>query len=81
MEVLGEITKKNEDLNYGFITVKGSDDIFFSPDTEYAGTSFSSLRVGEKVRIKIIETQRGLFAASLSAVSSKKMSPEPEASI
>ncbi len=81
MELSGEITKKNEDLGYGFISVKGSEDVFFSPDTEYAGTSFATLKVGEKVKIKVTETQRGLFASALSLAASKKKSPEPEASL
>jgi cold shock CspA family protein len=81
LELSGEIKKKNEDLGYGFISSKGSDDIFFSPDTVYSGTSFASLQVGEKVKIKVSETERGLFAVSLSPAQSKKKSPEPEASL
>lgn len=78
MELKGQIAKKNNELGYGFITVKGHDDIFFSPKTEYIATDFDSLRVGDKVQIKITETDRGLFAESLSIVSKKDKSVEAE---
>lgn len=81
LEVSGEIIKKNDELGYGFVSVKGSEDVFFSPDTVYSGTSFASLKVGEKVRLKVSETERGLFASSLSPAIQKKKSPEPEATI
>lgn len=81
MEVSGEITKKNEELGYGFVSVKGSEDVFFSPDTVYSGTSFANLKVGEKVTLRISETERGLFASALSPAFQKRKSPEPEASI
>ncbi len=81
MEVSGEIKKKNEELNYGFVSVKGSDDVFFSPDTQYSAVTFGSLKVGDKVKIQVKETDRGLFATSLTPVISKRKSPEPEASL
>lgn len=74
MEVTGQITKKNNDLGYGFISVKGHDDVFFSPNTEYISTDFESLSVGDKVQIIIAETERGLFATLLSGIS-KKIKP------
>lgn|GEM_PF-3371400 len=72
MEATGQITKKNNDLGYGFISVKGHDDVFFSPKTEYISTDFGSLSVGDKVQIIITETERGLFATSLSNISKKQ---------
>jgi cold shock CspA family protein len=81
LEVSGEITKKNEELGYGFVSVKGSEDIFFSPDTAYSGTSFATLKVGEKVTLRITETARGLFASALSPATQKRKYPEPEVSI
>ena len=80
MEVSGEISKKNEELGYGFVTVKGSDDVFFSPDSVYSDVSFPDLKIGQKVRIKVVETERGLFAASLSLATNKK-SVQPDLSI
>lgn len=78
MEVFGEIAKKNNELGYGFVSVKGYDDVFISPDTEYNGTSFSNLKIGEKVALKVSETERGLFATSLSLAKSNKRLPEPQ---
>lgn len=78
MELNGQITKKNNELSYGFITVKGHDDIFFSPKTEYIATNFESLRVGDKVKIKMTETDRGLFAVSLSLAVGRNKSLEAE---
>lgn len=65
MEVLGQIIKKNNDLGYGFIAIKGSEDVFFSPKTEFLSTTFESLKIGDKVKVSLIETERGLFAESL----------------
>lgn len=79
MEVSGQIIKKNEDLGYGFISVKGSDDIFFSPESGIAGTEFSGLRVGDKVKVIVVETDRGLFAKSIVAAVVRKQTTEPEA--
>ena len=81
MEVSGEIVKKNEELSYGFVSVKGSEDVFFSPDTEYGSITFGSLKIGDKVKIQVKETDRGLFATSLTPAISKRKSPEPEASL
>lgn len=62
MEVIGQIIKKNNDLGYGFVAVKGSEDIFFSPKTGYISTNFESFNIGDKVKIEVTETDRGLFA-------------------
>ena len=81
MEFIGQITKKNDELSYGFVSVKGSEDVFFSPDTEYSLITFGSLNVGDKVKIQVKETDRGLFATTLTPAVSKRKSPEPEASL
>jgi cold shock CspA family protein len=65
LEVIGQIIKKNNDLGYGFVAVKGSDDIFFSPKTEFIATTFEQLNVGDKVKVIVLETDRGLFASKL----------------
>lgn len=75
MEVSGEISKKNEDLGYGFVAVKGSEDVFFSPDSVYSDIAFADLKIGQKVRVVVTETERGLFAVSLSVVPSRKTLP------
>lgn len=72
MEVIGQIIKKNNDLGYGFVAVKGSEDIFFSPKTGYISTNFESLNIGDKVKIEVTETDRGLFANTLSMVLRKE---------
>lgn len=76
MEAIGQIIKKNKDLGYGFVAVKGSDDIFFSPKTEFISTNFEVLSIGDKVKIEVIETDRGLFASSLSVVLKKEKTPD-----
>jgi cold shock CspA family protein len=78
LEVIGQISKKNEELSYGFVAVKGSEDVFFSPKTEFSHTDFASLRVGDKVKIIVTETERGLFASSLSTVNKIKTPSEIE---
>ena len=48
---------------------KGSEDIFFSPKTEFISTNFESLNIDDKVKVDVIETERGLFACNLALVS------------
>lgn len=71
MELVGKITKKNDDLNYGFVNVPKLGDIFFSKDTTFSNTSFEELNVGQKVKILATETPRGLFATSFEIVLEK----------
>ena len=80
MEVSGQIIKKNNDLGYGFVSVKGYDNVFFSPNTEYISTDFESLNIGDKVQVKITETPRGLFASSL-LLSPQKKKDKPSTGI
>lgn len=68
MELVGKITKKNDDLSYGFVNVPKLGDIFFSKDTSFANTTFEDINVGQKVKITAVETPRGLFAASFQIV-------------
>jgi cold shock CspA family protein len=77
----GMITKINTELLYGFIAVKGSDDVFFSTETKFNNTTLLSLRVGDKVNFESQQTERGLFATSLSVAPVRSKSAEPEASI
>jgi cold shock CspA family protein len=48
------------------VAVKDHEDIFFSLDSEYLQTSFEELKVGDKVKIEIRETERGPFAVRIS---------------
>ena len=75
MEVIGQIIKKNNDLGYGFVAVKGSEDIFFSPKTEFVSTNFEALNIEDKVKVEVIETDRGLFANKLSVILGKEKTP------
>lgn len=64
---LGIIQKKNNELQYGFVEVSKSRRVFFSGQTQFAGSiSFEKLEVGDRVEIEVTETERGLFASSLS---------------
>jgi cold shock CspA family protein len=71
MEITGKISKKADDLRFGFVTAKGSEEIFFSPETAFVGVSFDHLKIGDKVRVQFEETSRGLFATSLNFVEDK----------
>jgi cold shock CspA family protein len=68
MELMGKITKKNDDLSYGFVNVPKLGDIFFSKDTSFSNTSFEDIIIGQKVKITAVETPRGLFAADFQIV-------------
>ena len=70
MELSGQIIKINEELNYGFVSVKGHEDVFFSPNTEYISVTFGSLKVGDRVKIHVKNTERGLLAVSIAPASS-----------
>jgi cold shock CspA family protein len=77
MELMGKITKKNDDLNYGFVNVPKLGDIFFSKDTAFTNTSFEDILIGQKVKITAVETPRGLFAANFQILDQqKKMNAE-----
>ena len=82
MEATGQITKKFDDLGFGCITVKGIGDIFFNPNTEYIGSDFLSLAIGQKVKAEYSETSRGLLATSIKTIDTPKQKPlEPEAGL
>lgn len=72
MELMGKITKKNDDLNYGFVNVPKLGDIFFSKDTSFTNTSFEDIIIGQKVKITAVETPRGLFAANFQILDQQK---------
>jgi len=80
--ISGIITKLNDELKYGFLKVPKLGDIFFSEDsTLTGGLDFDGLKVGQKLQIEMIETERGMFAKSLSPEKSKQPSRRPEASL
>ena len=78
MELIGKITKKNDDLSYGFVTVPKLGDIFFSKDTSFSNTTFDEVSLDQKVKITATETPRGLFATSFQLVSIQKPKVSPE---
>lgn len=69
--ITGSISKINTDLRYGFVEVPKMGKVFFSKNTVYANTTFTKLEIGMKVKISAKETERGLFAESLSLTSLK----------
>ena len=84
MHYTGTITKLNDELKYGFLKVSNLGDIFFSEDSTLSGNlTFDSLEVGQKLQIKMIETERGMFAKSLSEELPKKkpVTRMPEATL
>jgi cold shock CspA family protein len=70
----GKITKINNDLGYGFVSIPGKGEVFFSQDTQFLATSFEQLKINDTVQLLITETERGLFAKSLSIEVSKTRS-------
>lgn len=72
-------------MQYGFVKVKGmDDDVFFNTLSSFQDTSFEDLKIGDRVRISIKQTDRGPFAESLilsSRRSQKEISPPPEVSL
>jgi cold shock CspA family protein len=69
--VNGIISKVNQDLGYGFIT-SNLGEVFFNEETSYSDGDFQSLKIGEKVKIKVSETSRGLFATTVQVVTNEK---------
>jgi hypothetical protein len=65
LELVGKITKINNDLEYAFAEVKGTGKVFISPNTKYQGIKFTELKIDDLVRISVEETDRGLHAAAL----------------
>ena len=72
MELIGKISKINTEYKYGFITTKDRKEVFFSLTTDFVQTSFDALSVNDAVNIVVEETNRGLFARSLTLPSTRK---------
>ena len=72
-------------IQYGFVKVKGmKDDVFFNILSSFQNTSFEDLKIGDRVRISVKQTERGPFAESLTLSSQhpeKEISPPPEVSL
>lgn len=62
----GKILKINNDLKYGFVKVQKLGDVFYSLKTSFQETNFETLKVNDRVNLSIVDTDRGLFAESLS---------------
>lgn len=77
----GKIIKINNELNYGFIQIPKVGEVFFSSETKFAGTKFELLKVNDTVQISVSETDRGLFADSLTLNTPKSRERSPEAAI
>ena len=53
-------------MRYGFVKVKGMENVFFnSTISVFLNTSFEDLKVDDRVRITVKETDRGPFAENL----------------
>ena len=64
-------------LQYGFVKVKGMEDVFFNALSSFVNTSFEDLRTGDRVTMTVQQTSRGPYAKSLtlSLRQSKKQNP------
>lgn len=89
MLVSGKITILVDDkpesgnrIQYGFVQVKGmKEDVFFNIFSSFQNTSFEDLKIGDRVRISVKQTDRGPFVESLTVSSrrpQKEISPPPE---
>lgn len=71
-------------IQYGFIKVKGMEDIFFNSLTSFQGIVFEDLKIGDSVRVVVKSTERGPYAENL-ALSKRRFQPEisppPEANL
>jgi hypothetical protein len=77
MKVKGKISKIHSDLNFGMVTVPKHGKIFFSSETVFGNSSFDEFKTDDDVELEFVETERGLFAKSLSkTVSKSKFQPE-----
>jgi cold shock CspA family protein len=63
--ITGKVSNKNEELEYGFVSVAKIGDIFFSSETKFYNTDFPSISIGQKVIIQIEDSPRGPFASYL----------------
>ena len=71
-------------IQYGFIKVKGMEDVFFNSLTSFQDVVFEDLKVDDRVRIVVKSTERGPYAGSLILSNrrlQKDISPPPEASL
>jgi uncharacterized OB-fold protein len=65
--VVGKVTKTNyPELELGLIKVGKIDGIGFTVNTEYDGVKPEDLKVGDKVKVVVIDTKQGPFAKELS---------------
>ena len=89
MLVSGKITILVDDkpesgnkIQYGFVKVKGmEEDVFFNTLSYFQNTSFENLKIGDRVRVFVKQTDRGPFAENLALSSQrlqKEMSPPSE---
>jgi cold shock CspA family protein len=82
MQISGTITKLNDELKYGFIKVPKLGDVFFSEESKFTeGLIFDGLKVGQKLQIEMIKTERGMFAKTLSPGKAKRPLKRPETSL
>jgi hypothetical protein len=76
MKVKGKISKIHSDLNFGMVTVPKHGKVFFSSETTFGSCSFDDFKKDDDVELEFIETERGLFAKTLSkTVSKSKFQP------
>jgi hypothetical protein len=80
MKVKGKISKIHSDLNFGMITVPKHGKVFFSSETTLSSARFDDFKTDDDVELEFIETERGLFAKTLSKTASKSKF-QPEATI
>ena len=58
-------SKQGNRIQYGFVKVKGMKDVFFNTLTSFQDVVFEDLKIGDRVRITVKQTDRGPFAESL----------------
>ena len=93
MLVKGKITILIDDqpeganrIQYGFVKVKGmKEDVFFNTLTSFENTAFEELKIGDKVKVFVKQTDLGPLAESLTIsnprLQKETYSPPPSPSL
>ena len=70
-------------IQYGFVKIKGMEDVFFNTLTSFQAVVFEDLKINDRVRITVKQTDRGPFAENLTLSKRRltKNTPSPKISL
>lgn len=64
-KAVGKISKIHNELRFGMAITKNKEKIFFSDETSFGKFQFVDFKIGDEVELNFLETERGLFAQSM----------------